>query len=237
MVDEVDQHGQIDQEERFGDGDREMRDEISARFARDGAEGQHGVHEGAYEHAQSELVTEVAHEVPHHAGPKLLGGKGQGHNGDREHHSDHSDDAGGDGDQDFAARVRATCPDPKRQSKVAVVSREIDRERNREQRCGHEDQYGRDQPEVGPQRFAPPTRQSLRKRPVAPAPLASNHHGRGLRSSRRSRSVVASVGRPRHRPCGRCRTAARTDLVLTRGSRAAIFTICRPVFPAHLRRR
>ena len=113
VMDEVDEDAEVDQHEGLGHRGGQVRDESLADTA-DGAEREHGEDEGADEHAQRHLVADVAHEVPHHAGPELLRRQRQGKDRDGEHHADNRDDGGGDGDEDLALRVRTPGADPGR---------------------------------------------------------------------------------------------------------------------------
>ena len=72
VMDEVDEHGEVDEQQGLGDGDRQVRHEIAVGIAGDRDEGQHRVDERAHEDAQRHLIADVADEVPHHAGTELL---------------------------------------------------------------------------------------------------------------------------------------------------------------------
>jgi hypothetical protein len=70
-MDEVDKHAEVDEGQAERDRDRDVRDELVAGLARDRCERQHTEHDGGHERAQSELCTEIADEVPQHAGTEL----------------------------------------------------------------------------------------------------------------------------------------------------------------------
>ena len=158
VVDEVDQHAEVDQQQRLGDRRGEVRDEVCAQ-AVDGDQAEHRVDERPDEDAQRHLVPDVADEVAHHAGPELLRGQRQRQDGDGEHHADDRDDGGRDGDQDLALGIGAPRADPDRERQVTVKRRDIDLERDEEQQDRDHDQDARDDPERRPQLLPAPARQ------------------------------------------------------------------------------
>jgi len=72
VVDEVDEHGHVDEEQTLCDRDREMGNEIAAGESGDGTQRQDGVDEGPDEDPERDLVPDIADEVPHHPGSELL---------------------------------------------------------------------------------------------------------------------------------------------------------------------
>ena len=171
VVDEVDQHPEVEQQERLGDGRRQMGDERGAQ-AVDGSQGEHGVDERADEDPQRHLVADVPHEVAHHAWAELLGCQRQCQDRDGEDHTDHREDGGGDGGQDLPFGIGIPRPDPDRQRHVAVVRRDVDLERGEEEQNRDDDEDARDDPQRRPQLLPPPARQLA---PVLPdaAPAAA----------------------------------------------------------------
>ena len=159
MVDEVDQHREVDQHERLGDGDREMRDERAVGFVRDRDERQDRIDERGDEDPERDLVADVTDEVPHHARPELLRREREGHDRDREHDADDGDDGRSDPDEHLATRVRTACRDPERQGQVPVVDGPVDLERGEEQETGDEHEDGRHEPEGGAECLPAPARQ------------------------------------------------------------------------------
>ena len=158
MVDEVDEDRQVDEQQSLGDGYGEMRYEHAAMAADgDRTEGERRVDEGADEDAECHLVPQVADEVAHHARTELLGGQREGQDRDREHDADDGDDRGGDGDEDLSAGIRAHRAHPERQRQVPVIGGPVDREGDREQRRGDDDEDGGHEPEGRAQRLPPPT--------------------------------------------------------------------------------
>ena len=124
-----------------------------------GDQSQHRVHEGGHEHAQRDLVADVADEVAHHPGTELLRCQRQGEDGDGEYNADHGDHRRRDGYEHLAGGVCAPRLDPERQVQMLVVRGPVDLEGNQEKEAGDHDQDGRHEPEGCPEGFPPPTGQ------------------------------------------------------------------------------
>jgi hypothetical protein len=152
VVNEVNEDAQIDQQQRFGNRDREMRDEIAG----DRSEREDGVDEGAHKDPQRQLVSPVSDEVPHHPGSELLRCEGERQDGDGEHHPDDGDHRSRYCDEDLTTGISASGADPKGKSQLAMVGRQVDAKGHQEEKGGHHDQNGWHQPKGGTERFPTP---------------------------------------------------------------------------------
>ena len=216
VVDEVDQHREVDHQQRLGHRRREVRHEGRAGTV-DGHQSEHRVHEGADEDAQRDLVADVADEVPHHAGSELLRRQRQRQDGDGEHHADDGDHRGRDGDQDLALGVGTARPDPARQRQVLVEGGEVDLERDEEQQ----------RPRPRSECSEPPTTSS-----AAPPSANSAAVGGPCRHAPARASPAPRRRSRRDRRSDRTRRGALREGDGGGGCHGHGFTRRRPVFPA-----
>ncbi len=148
VVDEVDEDPDIDEEQRLGHRDGQVGDEAPEPAAgRDRPEGEHAIDERRHPDAESQLVADVAHEVPHHPRPELLRGQRQGQDGDREDDTHHRDHGGGDGDEDLPGGIGVERTDPERVAEVAVVGGDVEAICDGEQKDAHHDENSREEPQ------------------------------------------------------------------------------------------
>ena len=86
MVDEVDQGGDTRECQRYGDGDREVRDKgrHAIPLPAHGAQHHQAIAEGADEGAEHHLRGDVPHEAVDQARTEMLRGHSEGDNSDRE---------------------------------------------------------------------------------------------------------------------------------------------------------
>ena len=152
MVNKVDEDAQIDQQQGFGNRDRQVRDELPG----DRPESEDGVDKGAHEDPQRQLVSPVPDEVPHHPRPELLRCEGERQNGDGEHHSDDGDHRGRYRDEDLATSIGASGADPKGKSELAMVGRQVDAKGHQEEKGGNHDQNGWHEPKGRAECFPTP---------------------------------------------------------------------------------
>ena len=156
VVDEVDEHAEIDDDQDERDRDRQMRHEVAVGAGPDRGESQHRVDERGDERAERQLRASVADEVAQHPWPELGRGQRERHDHDREHDADDRDDRGRERRQDLPRGVGVAAIHPRGQRQVAVVGRPVDRVRQDEQEDGRDDLDGRHDPQVRAQRLAAP---------------------------------------------------------------------------------
>ena len=168
VVDEVDQHPEIDQEQAERDRHRDVGHELGGRGARDRPEGEDAEHEGGDEDAEGHLRADVTDEVAQHPRAELGGGQRQGDDGDREDHTDNGDHGRRDRRQDGAGGIRSTVVQPRGQRCRAIGVSPIDPEGHGEEDHRQEDEQGRNEPERRAQRLGPEGGQ----------PLTTAHHDR-----------------------------------------------------------
>ena len=152
VVDEVDQHPEVDGGQRERHRDRQVRDEGAA----DRDEREHGVEEGRHEGSQGQLAAPVSDEGAQHPRPELLGGERECHDHDREDDADYRDDCPGQGRQDLPGGVRRAADHPRRQTQLPVKGRLVDRYGDGEQGDRGQALDGGDEPEVGAERLLAP---------------------------------------------------------------------------------
>ena len=169
MVDEEDQHRHVDDDQAEGDGDRDVRDEITVVAATDGHQGDYAVDERRHESPQSELGAGVANEIAQHARTELSRGQRQRDDSDREDDADDGDDGCGDRGQDLSCGVRTSADHPARRAEVAVIRGSIQAQGHDEEGYRTYHQNGRNDPQVGAQLLAAPLRDAGRR---------INSHGR-----------------------------------------------------------
>ena len=157
---EVDEHGQIDQHQQEYDIDGKVRHEDAVLCRADCQKDQHAVHGCRHKRAQRELSTAIADEVAQHPGSELGRCQRQRDDRDREVDSDDRHDRCGHREENLACRVCAAGFHPCRKCERAVVDGTIYLQGGREQRNRGEHLHARHQPEVGSQYFAPPLRHS-----------------------------------------------------------------------------
>jgi hypothetical protein len=84
VVDEEDEHADVDEDEREQHGDGDVRDEVAVRARPDARERQDGVHERRHERAERDLRSAVADEVAQHPRAELRRGQRERDDHDRE---------------------------------------------------------------------------------------------------------------------------------------------------------
>ena len=105
---------------------------------------------------ERDLGDPVANEVAQHARAELRGGERQRHDRDREHERHHRDHRRCDRGEDLPGGVRGAADHERREVKRPFVGRAIQCVGDGEQRHGQHDLDRRHQPQVRPQRLAPP---------------------------------------------------------------------------------
>ena len=126
VVDEINEHNQIDERQTECDGDRQVRHEVSVRTVRHRTERQHGEEEARDKRAERDLHATVADEVAEHPRAELGRSEGERDDEDREHESDDRDHGGCDTDQDLPRRVGRSAVDPGGERQASGVRGLID---------------------------------------------------------------------------------------------------------------
>jgi hypothetical protein len=100
VMDEVDEHRQVDQYQLECHGDREVRHVVTVIAGRDRYQNKDAVDERGHKRAQGVLGAAVADEIAQHPGPELGRRQCQRHDRDRKDDSHNGDDRARDRRQD-----------------------------------------------------------------------------------------------------------------------------------------
>ena len=133
VVNEVDEHREIkqDQPERGRNGD--VRDEFASRAWSDRNQGDNAVDERRHERPERQLRTAIPDEVTQHAWTELGRGQRQCHDRDRKDDAHDRDHRRRDRCQDLARRIGGSTDDPARWAQATVVGGSVQAQRDREQ--------------------------------------------------------------------------------------------------------
>ena len=156
VIDEQDQHRDIQDHERHRHRDRQVGNEFPVSTRTDADEREDRVDERRDEAPERELRDPVADEVAQHARAELGGGERQRHDRDREDERHHGDHRSRDRGQDLPGRIGGAADEERRQLKRSVVGGPIQCVGAGEQRHRQHDLDRRHQPQIRAQRLATP---------------------------------------------------------------------------------